>query len=259
MPELTHLALVAGLAIVAGAFRGFAGFGSGLLMAPIITLFIAPSVAVPVLLILAFFASVRLVPEVWGAWNVRRVLMLAVPAVAAIPLGEFLLMTLEPRLMQRIISGVVLVLVAALATGWRSRRTFGWKVVVPAGLTSGLLTGMGGVGGPPVVLVNMADSEAADARANLIGFFIISQIAALATFALVGVIEPATYWYAGTAVVPFVIAIHFGALLFRPERAGAWRLASLVLLAAIACVGLVAEPVHDSGALVGQSPAPVQQ
>ncbi len=244
MPEVEWMVAMAVIAAAAGVFRGFAGFGSGLLMAPVVTVFIEPRIAVPAMLMLSLCASARLVPEVWGEWNRRRVAMLAIPAMLTIPLGEMLLLVLSAAVVQQIIAVIVLVLVAVMASGWRYEGELRWPVVVPAGLISGALSGLGGVGGPPVVLVNMADSDADQARANLIVFFVVSQVTAVTGFVVGGVVEAQTLWYAGTSVIPFVIAIHFGAKLFRPERARAWRNVSLGILAAAAFVALVVEPLH---------------
>jgi uncharacterized membrane protein YfcA len=244
MPQPEFLMAFVALSVLAGLFRGFAGFGSGLLMAPLLMVFVPPRVAVPAMLIIALGASARLVPSVWGQWDTKRVAWLVFPAMCSIPFGEYVLLMAPAEIVHRVVSGTVLAMVVIMATGWSYSGTLRWPALVPAGVVSGLLSGMGGVGGPPLVLVNMADSEPDRARANLIFYFVFSQFIAVTGFLVSGVIQSETLWYAGAALVPFFGAIHFGAALFDGGRASAGRGVSLGILAFAAVVGLVAEPIH---------------
>jgi len=230
----------AGIAAAGGAFRGFAGFGSGLLMAPLLALVLSPSLAVPVMLLLSFAASFRLLPDVRHRVEPRRVAWLAVPAIVTIPVGVWVLTVLDGRLVQRLISLCVLILVIFLATGWRHRGRVGALVTVPTGLLSGLLTGVGGVGGPPVVLLLMSDEAPAETtRANLIAFFAIAQVAAIVTLVVDGLVTRDVLLVFGVTVPCFLVPLHFGARFFDRTDDETFRRVALVFLGGVALAGLL--------------------
>ena len=174
MPDLLTPQFV-GLTVVtllAGLVRGFTGFGAGLLMAPWFLMMLGPSRAVPVLVALELVASIRLVPGALREVDPRSTISLALPACLAVPLGSALLLAFDPVPVRRAISLIILLFVAALASGWRYRGKPPARAMAAAGATSGLLSGFGGVGGPPVVLLLVSGPEsAARNRAMLIVFF----------------------------------------------------------------------------------------
>lgn len=229
------------IALAGGAFRGFAGFGGGLLMAPLLTLIHAPDVVVPMLIVLGLVGDVRLLPEVRREVNVRRILWVAGPALFGLPLGIYALATLDGELVRRVVNATVLLLAVLLARGVRFRGADRPVVLAPAGVVSGVLTGIGGIGGPPVVLTYLSLMEpASQTRANLIGYFSISGIAALAMMITAGVFEGESATLAAVCAVPYFLAIHLGSRRFRAHSADAsYRKIALVFLGCVALFGLL--------------------
>jgi uncharacterized membrane protein YfcA len=237
LPALPAIALVT---LVAGLVRGFTGFGAGLVMAPLFSLVLGPSRAVPLLVALELVASARLVPEALSSVRPRTAFMLGLPACLGIPLGSVLLIHLDGDLVRRVIALVVLAFVGAMAAGWRRKRKATRVVVGVAGALSGTLTGLGGVGGPPVVLLLLSGpSSAAHNRANLIIFFALTQVAATLAFAVGGLLVAEVLWGLLILSPVFLLGTHLGASLFEPARERLYRRLSLALLAVIAVVGLV--------------------
>jgi uncharacterized membrane protein YfcA len=190
--ELVGLALVT---LLAGLVRGFTGFGAGLLMAPWFLMLLGPSRAVPVLVALELVASARLVPSALREIDPRPTLSLGIPACLAVPLGSLLLVGLDPVVVRRAISLIILVFVVALVAGWRYRRRPSRVALAAAGTTSGLLSGFGGIGGPPVVLLLISGPDTtARNRATLIVFFALTQTAATIAFAFHGLMIGEVLW-----------------------------------------------------------------
>lgn len=230
----------AGIALAGGGFRGFAGFGSGLLMAPLLTIVFPPRVAIPVLLMLSLSASVRLVPEVRAEIHWRRVLRVGIPACLTIPLGVWVLTGLDADVVRRVVNGAVLVLVAILATGVTYPGADRLRVLVPTGAISGVLTGVGGVGGPPVVLAFLSMEEPpSSTRADLIAFFAMAQVMAVTTFLLSGNLGWSQVWLYLAAAPVFLVAIHLGSRLFRGSKGDHYRPLALGFLAVVALFGLL--------------------
>ena len=79
---------------------------------------------------------------------------------------------LDPLLIRRIIGGLILGFVVLLISGKVQYSQAHLAVTSVVGGLSGFLTGLAGIGGPPVVLYEMSgENAAADNRANLIVFF----------------------------------------------------------------------------------------
>jgi uncharacterized membrane protein YfcA len=239
------LVALGGTALVAGVVRGFAGFGAGLVMVPAFAMIVGPADAVPLEVFLELLALARLLPEALPRVEARTVLAPGIAACLLIPVGSIALVAVEPDLLTRLMSLLVLAFVALLASGWRRRRRPGTATLLGVGALSGTLTGAAGIGGPPMVVTLMAGpDEAAGNRANLIGYFGLTQSAALAIFAWRGLFGLSHLVFGLLLGVPFFSGLHLGARLFRglpwsgAERT--YRGVVLVLLVAIALAGLVA-------------------
>ena len=233
-------AVLAAVAALAGLVRGFAGFGAGLLMAPIFSLLLGPLAAVPILVLLDAVGSVQLLPGAIPLTRWRRIAALGIAAAVTIPLGGALLTSLDPELTRRVLSAIVLASAAALALGWRHRTEPSTPLLATTGAISGLLTGYGGIGGPPVILLHLSGPDAApSSRANMISYFAVSQFLALLAFAFQGLLDPAALLRAALLTPPFLIAIRVGSRLFRSAGEAAYRRAALALLAASGIVGLL--------------------
>jgi uncharacterized membrane protein YfcA len=236
-PELAGLAVVT---LLAGLVRGFTGFGAGLLMAPWFLMMLGPTRAVPVLVALELVASARLVPSSLREVDPRSSLSLALPACLAVPLGSSLLVALDPVPVRRAISVIILVFVAALASGWRHRRKPPVLALAATGATSGLLSGFGGVGGPPVVLLLVSGPDtAARNRATLIVFFAMTQTAATIAFAFHGLLTAEVLWRALLLAPVFLLGTHLGASWFHPGRERLYRRVALSLVAISGIAGII--------------------
>jgi len=234
---------LAGLAVVtllAGLVRGFTGFGAGLLMAPWFLLILGPSRAVPVLVALELVASIRLVPSALREIDARSSISLALPACLAVPLGSLLLVGLDPVPVRRTISVIILIFVAMLVSGWRYRSKPPALALAATGATSGLLSGFGGVGGPPVVLLLVSGPDSAVRnRATLIVFFAMTQTVATLAFAFHGLLTSEVLWRAALLSPVFLLGTHLGASWFMPGRERLYRGVALSLVAISGIAGII--------------------
>lgn len=240
MPEPTAIIAVVVIALVGGAFRGFAGFGGGLLMVPLLTLVFPPAVAIPVTLVLNLGGSARLLPEVRHELDGRRVASVAIPALVGIPLGVHALAVLDPSVVERVVGLVVLAMVGVLASGLRFPGAARLRVLIPVGWLGGVMTSLAGVGGPPVVLAFLSIGEPPErTRANLIGFFVVGELASLVTMAIAGVLTTEVALLGLLGVPAFVLATHLGSRRFRRSKGGSYRRIALVFLALVALASLL--------------------
>jgi len=142
---LAVLAVVA----LAATVRGFAGFGAGMIYIPVAAAIYGPKVAAATLLLFdlpaVIPATIRLLPQA----DVRDVAPIALGGLLGVPLGFLALTALDPAGARWVISAIVIVCVAALASGWRVRGEVGPLVTAGVGVTSGFLNGLAQIGAPP--------------------------------------------------------------------------------------------------------------
>jgi len=233
-------AALGGVALLAGAIRGFSGFGAGLVMAPAFALLVGPADGVPLMVFLELVATGRLLPGVLPEVRARTVLTPGVVACLLVPVGALALAALDEVLLTRLLSLLVLLFVGLFASGWRYPKQPGTAALLGVGALSGLLTGAAGIGGPPmVVMVLSGPDSAARNRANLIAYFGLTQTVALGIFALQGILSWGHVGFGLVLGVPFLAGIQLGARLFRAAGDRSYRGVVLTLLAVIALVGLV--------------------
>jgi hypothetical protein len=134
---------------------------------------------------------------------------------------------------------IVLVFVAVLASGWRYRRRPSLPVVLGTGATSGLRTGMAGVGGPPVILFYLSGHEGAPTVCSgLICYFAITQVVALASFAVQGLFDRRVLVGAALLAPAVLAGAWIGTRLVGRVDATLFRALTLAFLAVVAIAGL---------------------
>jgi len=112
--------LLAAIAVViAGLVRGFSGFGAGLILVPSLSLLYNPLVAVVSVVIMELIPALQLVPKAAGRCHWRSVLPMSLAALVTVPLGSWLLVVIDEHSMRLLISLMVLLGTAVLASGWR--------------------------------------------------------------------------------------------------------------------------------------------
>jgi uncharacterized membrane protein YfcA len=230
-----------GVVAIAGFTRGFSGFGSGLILAPALSLLFNPQQVVATVVLLEMTAGAGLVPEALKRTKWAEVLPLVLSAVVMVPIGAHFLVLLEPTLLRRIIGGVILAFVLLLVTG-KSRYTQPrLSLTSGIGALSGFLTGLAGIGGPPIVLYQMSGTNPAAAnRANFIIFFALTQLMALAAYWASGMVSGAVWTLFISLMPAFVVGLLIGRLCFKRVNEVLFRRFVVGLLLTVALMALVA-------------------
>ncbi len=138
--------------IVAGATQRITGIGFALVSAPLLVLTNGPVTGVLLANTLSLATNLTVLVSTWRQVEWRRVLLVAVPAVGTIPLGELVARQLPPRVLMVGIGTLVLAALAAVRLLRRSGVFAGRRGAVLAGAVSGFMNVTAGVGGPAVTL-----------------------------------------------------------------------------------------------------------
>ena len=115
----TAFAIAAGVAVAAGLMRGFAGVGSGMLMAPIFVLLFGPVETVAMSIIMEVVVTAQLMPGVPKQIEWRVIAPMGAMAALLMPAGSWLLVSLDPEILGRGMALIVLAFSVVLMAGWR--------------------------------------------------------------------------------------------------------------------------------------------
>lgn len=202
--------------VVAATMRAFSGFGAGLLLAPVFALYMNPVDVVAVVVMLNFVATFQLLPGMWKDIDWPLIWRMVPSALVGIPLGGLFLAGLDQETMRRIVAAVVIVLSLVLLAGWHYKGPRGRLQDIVAGVTSGMLTSIGGIGGPPFVLYMLSAPGFSPVafRIFFTVFFALTQVATLFMLLLKGAMNPTQFAYVGTFLPVYVISTALGSYLF---------------------------------------------
>ena len=236
----TDFLIAAAVTVIAGLMRGFAGFGSGMMMAPVFAVLFGPVETVAIVISMEMIVSVQLVPKALGDVQWRFVGVLGVVAVFFMPLGSYLLATIDGGIVARAMAGIVLLFVVVLATGWRYEGEKRLLPTVGVGALSGTLMAATSMGNPPVLLYMLSSRDtAATNRANIIAYFAVTQAVLLAVMAVMGLLSWPPILRALMLVPGFMLAAWVGSRLFHQSSERHYRWVALAFLFAVAVYGLV--------------------
>jgi len=220
--------------------RGFSGFGSAMAMMPVLAALYGPQTAVAVSLIAELGLSVPLLPAAIRLVDWRQIGILITAAALATPLGAYLLLTLDPAIIRPAMSAIILAAVAILAFGWRYTGRANAAATLGTGAFSGLLNGLAGMAGPPVIFYYLAGgAAAARMRASLIVYFALIDLVAVAALAVGGAVDGAVLGKSALLMAPLLAGVWLGAHLFGFASEAFYRAAALVVLAGVAIGSLL--------------------
>ena len=150
---LTLNNLYALLIVLAGAIaRGYTGFGSGMIMVPLLALIWGPIDAIVFTLTLGLLATVQMSLPAAKVANWRDISPICAAAVIVTPLGTLMLVGFDSEVVKKIIAGAVLAGSLLTLSGWTYNGPRGILPSAIFGSISSIINGVGAVGGPAYVI-----------------------------------------------------------------------------------------------------------
>ncbi|MEK9658441.1 MAG: sulfite exporter TauE/SafE family protein [Chloroflexota bacterium] len=233
-----HLALGAVILLVAGLVRGLTGFGLALVAVPFLSMFISPKVVVPVIILQTVGTNIPLVYRARAFVQPGRIWPLVLGALFGLPLGSALLIWASSDTLRVLIGSVVTVFALALIAGLRVEVRNERLAFLPVGFTSGVLNGSSSLSGPPVILF-FANQDVPPRifRANIIAYFFLTNLVAVALFWWRGLFTHDVVLTALVLFPPLALGTGAGDLLSHRINPGAFR---VITLAVVLAAGLAA-------------------
>jgi len=200
-------------AAAAGFLRGYSGFGGGLVMAPFFTRTVGATESVALISLVHLMTSFQGVRKSVPLIDMRVLAPLLVSAVLSVPVGVYLLGTLQPHIVKAVVAVVVIAFAIAMSAGVQLPGGPTVLKSISVGIVSGILNGFCGIGGPPAVLYVLGAQGSSDRlRASFILFFAVLYPVTVVTLALAGLVTTASV----------VSALVLSPIYFVATEAGRW-------------------------------------
>ena len=230
--------------IIAGAARGFSGFGSGMIVAPVAAAMFSPQVALIMLVVMDSWPAIfpTIVARKKVQWN--EVLPILAGFVLALPLGIAFIKYGDPTLLRWFISLIILVSVSVLWSGWQYRGPRNYPISAGVGALCGFLGGSTQIPGPPAIIYWMATKTGAGiVRANILMLFFVTEFISMGGYYLGGLFN----WHSalkGIIASPiFFLGILIGSKLFTMASEQTFRTITFLL---ILCSAIMSVPILDN-------------
>jgi uncharacterized membrane protein YfcA len=231
------------IAILAGAVRGFSGFGSAQIYIPLIAAVYSPRVAAVTLLIIDTLGAAPFTVRAFAYCTWPEVLPMYIAAAIAVPIGTLALLVIDPIVLRWFIAILVLSLVAILVSGWRYHGRPSLPVTAAVGLFSGFGSGAVQIAGPPVLIYWLGTTNnVITVRANFLVYFLLLGLTSCAVYFWQGLFTPELLALALLLAIPFFLATAIGAKYFHGASDVLYR---RIAYAIIALAALVSLPLFD--------------
>lgn len=225
------LGLTCGIVLLAAFMRGVTGFGFAIAAVPMMSLVMEPRLAIGVSILLPLPSGLMDLAKAWPQ-SYRRVMpRLIGGAIVGTPIGMVLLGIMAADLQRMIVAAAAFYALAAVYLFKDPEKLGPLGRPTPAGLGAGLLNGLAGMPGPPVVAYILTQPIApAMSRASLIVFFLATGVVGGASGVATGVITPGSALASLICLPLFLLGNGVGRRLFETSDTGLYRKAALVLL-----------------------------
>lgn len=209
-------------------------------MAPVFAILFGPLETVAMIILLELVVTIQLLPSVYQLIEWPAIVPMSIAAAVFMPVGSWLLVTVDADLLARGIAGVVLIFVLLLMTGWRYEGPKRLEFTLGVGSVSGTLMAATSLGNPPVMLYLLSGSDsAATNRANFTGYFCITLLTLLGLMVIKELIYTSAVVRAAVMLPVFALGAWTGARYFRKASDKFYRQVALGLLLCVALFGVL--------------------
>ena len=153
---------------VAGLVRGFAGFGTGMVIAPVGSFLFTPQLSMVIILLIDVWPILPFIPDAVrkARWNELGPVMVGI--LLATPFGVAFLKFGDVITLRWFIAVVIFLAVIILWSGWRYRGPRNRRTSISVGMLCGFLGGSSSTTGPPAIVYWIASKTPAYViRANM--------------------------------------------------------------------------------------------
>lgn len=171
--------------------QGFTSFGFSLVAIPLLTLFLDAKLIIIITVTYSLVINSIIIRRYYRDAKMKKILPLLVSAIIFTFVGVSYLDVIDEYMLKMII-GVLLVVIGIINNfGIRFNLKKPEKYFLPVGAVSGVLNGVGGISGPPVlVFLSNIDLNRSQFKATLSSYFLTLNIVAILTYTYKGFYTP---------------------------------------------------------------------
>lgn len=163
--------------------QGFTSFGFSLLAIPLLSLFLDTKLIIIITVTYSFVINSIVVKKYYKDTKLKKILPLLISAIIFTFIGVSYLQTINEHALKFII-GILLVVIGIVNNlGIKLNLKNPENYFLPVGAVSGVLNGIGGISGPPVlVFLSNIDLNISQFKATLSSYFLTLNIVAISTY-----------------------------------------------------------------------------
>jgi len=182
--------ILAAFFVLLGAFvRSVSGFGYALVVTPLLILVMEPKSVVVINILLVSTTHLIVLYHVKQNIDFRRAILLGIGSIPGIPIGAYLLSSLDPAIIKLAIAALVIPFSVLLLLGHShhfQRDSLGCAI---AGFIGGTLVTSTSLGGPPAVLFLLNQGLVKERFVGTLAvYFLFTSIASIIAFSSLGMI-----------------------------------------------------------------------
>lgn len=215
----------------AGFIKGLSGFASLLVALPLLTIIIDIKTVVPFANMLAVYASIFLLIGLFKHLSWRDLFPILAGFSPGILIGVFFLKTLNKDILQLILGGV-LIFYSTYSLFFETSLSIMKKIwAYFFGFISGILRGVIGAGGPPIIIYTSLQPWTKDkVKATMQGYLIFSGPMTLLFHACAGLVTGTVLKYFFISLPIFALGTYIGSYLYGTISEKSYKKIILILL-----------------------------
>lgn len=232
----TAMIVVITIVFITGIIRGFAGFGSGMIIGPTTAAFFGPQMA------LAMISIIDALPTLPLAWSARKsvnwaeLLPVVVGYAALVPAGIWVLKSGDPTALRWFISISILLAVIILWSGWKYTGPRNNAVSFSFGALGGFMGAAAALPGPSVLIYWLASAaKAIEVRANMIWYLFLTDLLIILGYLFSDIYSWEALYRATLCIPGYLIGIWIGSRFFSSASEYVYRTIAflMILIAAV--------------------------
>jgi uncharacterized membrane protein YfcA len=224
---------------LAALVRGVTGFGGPLILVPMLGFFYPPLSSIAIAALVDLSCNVSLFRDALRQASLRTLACLVAGALLTIPIGGYVLLSVDVRLVARIVYSTVGVFAIVLLLGWQMRTPLSRRQFVGVGALAGVVLGATSFGATVLPFLYSGKEGAARSRATFILWALFAALVGLAVVLAGGKVGRTELWRALTLMPTYLIGTAIGNRFVHSIDDRALRRIVLFVLLATALVGLV--------------------
>ena len=238
--SLSQFLIILFIVFIASIIRGFNGFGFSATCMSLIS-FILPTIQiVPLILILEVMVSIFFFPYIWNKIDWKFVFQILIGISIGSPIGLYLLRFLSPDITHLSICGIIIFFVILQLKGYSNKKINILPVKFLAGGVSGIVNGLGTLGGMPISLFLLITKvKPIVIRGSLAAIFFIADAYVLNLSFYAGIVEPVVFFRVIPLILVLPIGIFIGNKFFVKSNEENYRKFVFYFLILVSIVGII--------------------